>query len=162
MSQGNSSNDIISNLFNILPSDVIVKILSRVPVQSVMICKYVCKSWLHLIQSPGFVKSHLSKSVRGLMAAVEDHDLHYNSITLFDLSFTGWLYGSADGLLFMCELSALESKPDDLYLCNPITREYFNLDFPQEFAYTSHQWVTFGFGSSRRSGQYKDFPSQSL
>ncbi|KAL8485731.1 hypothetical protein ACS0TY_027860 [Phlomoides rotata] len=174
MNQGNSSNDIISNLFNMLPSDVIVEILSRVPVQSVMICKCVCKSWLHLVRSPGFVKSHLSKSVRGLMVfrqdnwsdlynflefkdevVIEDHDLHYNSITLFDLSFTGWLYGSTDGLLFMCELSALESKPDDLYLCNPITREYFNINSPQEFAYTSHQRVTYGFGSSRRSGQYK-------
>lgn len=157
-----------------LPSEVVIEILSRLPVRAVFICKCVCKSWLQFIETREFVKSHLAKSDPGLVIFqqdnwsymykflefvdgidFEDHDLHYNPVANFDLPYAGWLYGSTDGLLFQCELSGSETNPDALFICNPITREYINLDSPQEFAYTYLQVITYGFGSSVRSGEYK-------
>lgn len=42
-----------------LPMDIIVMILSRLPVKSVLKFKAVCKSWNALIASPPFIRSHL-------------------------------------------------------------------------------------------------------
>lgn len=174
MSQGNSSSDMMMlNLFNNVPSDVAIDILSRLTAREITFCKCVCKTWLRLVETREFVKAHLSKSAQGLIVYqsdmglnlykvldledrvdVEDHDLHYNLVSTFDLPFSGWLYGSADGLLFLCELTPIDTKPDDLHICNPITREYVKLDSPEEFVY-DNQVVTYGFGSSSTTSQYK-------
>ncbi|XP_057417827.1 F-box/kelch-repeat protein At3g06240-like [Lotus japonicus] len=46
------------NLSSILPHDLIVQILLRLPVRSLLRFKSVCKSWLSLISDPQFGKSH--------------------------------------------------------------------------------------------------------
>ncbi|CAN4120765.1 unnamed protein product [Withania somnifera] len=51
-----------SSEFPILQADLINEILLKLPVKSLVKFKCVSKSWLHLISSPKFVKSHLSIS----------------------------------------------------------------------------------------------------
>ncbi|XWS13366.1 hypothetical protein CRYUN_Cryun36dG0031400 [Craigia yunnanensis] len=45
-----------------LPLDIIVNILSRLPVKFLIQLKCVCKPWLSLISDPQFTKLHLSQS----------------------------------------------------------------------------------------------------
>ncbi|GAB4824476.1 hypothetical protein Ancab_040304 [Ancistrocladus abbreviatus] len=45
----------------VLPEDVLMEILSRLPGKSLMKCKRVCKSWYCLISDSGFILKHLSQ-----------------------------------------------------------------------------------------------------
>ncbi|KAK1398992.1 hypothetical protein POM88_008855 [Heracleum sosnowskyi] len=46
-----------------LPEGLITKVLIRLPVKSLLICKCVCKPWLSTISNPNFVKSHIHHSI---------------------------------------------------------------------------------------------------
>ncbi|KAL8465903.1 hypothetical protein ACS0TY_035135 [Phlomoides rotata] len=169
------------DLFKNLPSETIIDILSRLPVQTVISCKCVQKSWLHLVETREFVKSHLSKSIPGLIIAestirkgedmstlynffefedgfdVEHHDLHYKLVTKFDVTDLGWIIGSAGGLLLMSKLVDSDVEPIALSICNPITRDYINLPYPQVFDIDTDfdDETVWGFGSSKLTSQYK-------
>ncbi|KAL8465904.1 hypothetical protein ACS0TY_035136 [Phlomoides rotata] len=120
MSQENRLNHpkMKQELFKRLPSEIVIDILSRLSVRTVISCKCVQKSWLHLVETQEFVKSHLSKSVPGLALTifelslnsnsynffefedgfdVEHHDLHYKLVTKFNLTNDETIMGSADG-----------------------------------------------------------------
>ncbi|XP_057793479.1 F-box protein At3g07870-like [Salvia miltiorrhiza] len=164
------------DLFTNLPSHIIIDILSRLPIATIIRCKFVCKPWLHLLQSHEFVAHHLSTSAPALAVThhdytssssqiifyefqddhlhLEHHHLHYNPlITInFELPYNKITQGSVNGFLFLRDLNV---RPNALYICNPITREYTKIHTPQEFNYTYPQVVTFGFGSSRVSSQHK-------
>ncbi|XP_022878786.1 F-box protein CPR30-like [Olea europaea var. sylvestris] len=160
-----------------LPFHIILDILSRLPAQSILTCKLVCKKWLCLISTPEFANLHLFRSTPGLVVfihesggaefcrlfefndnALDHHDLHYDPEIKFELSASLGIssgatvqVGSINGLV--C-LRNFYRKYDALYVCNPITREYVALpvldwlfEFPSE--------VTYGFGLSIISGQYK-------
>ncbi|KAM3339969.1 hypothetical protein P3S68_029839 [Capsicum galapagoense] len=51
-----------SSEFPVLPADLISEILFKLPVKSHLKFKSVSKSWLGLISSPKFVKSHINIS----------------------------------------------------------------------------------------------------
>ncbi|XP_051139152.1 F-box protein At3g07870-like [Andrographis paniculata] len=160
-----------------LPSEIIIDIISRLPVRSIIRCKRVCKSWLNLLNTPEFIESHHSKSTPGLavlqyqlpeiflmLFEVEDeiepehHELHYIPITEFDVQAFMRLFhsiviqGSAKGLLLLREIS---QEPDSLYICNPITREYTKISSLETKKRYYPTVVTYGFGVSSLTGQYK-------
>ncbi|XP_057786309.1 F-box protein At4g22390-like isoform X2 [Salvia miltiorrhiza] len=158
------------DLFTYLPSEIILNILSRLPARTTMICKCVCKPWLDLLVTPEFVKSHLSKSVPGLVVfewktdpnphkVVEFvnkldfncHEHRWNVVFSFDLPFYGPVHDSANGLLFSCH------RDDEIFVCNPITREYIRLPSPLPRIYPKPEIerLTYGFGVSRSSGEFK-------
>ncbi|XP_076948104.1 F-box/kelch-repeat protein At3g23880-like [Bidens hawaiensis] len=56
-------------------TEIIVEILLRLPVESVLRCKSVCKSWYSLISDPHFVKSHLATSATN----INSHRLIYST-----------------------------------------------------------------------------------
>ncbi|XP_076948100.1 F-box/kelch-repeat protein At3g23880-like [Bidens hawaiensis] len=58
-------------------TEIIVEILCRLPVESVLRCKSVCKSWYSLISDPHFVKSHLAISTTN----INRHRLIYSTRT---------------------------------------------------------------------------------
>ncbi|KAH6765230.1 hypothetical protein C2S51_016479 [Perilla frutescens var. frutescens] len=142
-----------------------VNILSRLPIRSIVRCKCVCKSWLDLLVTPEFVRSHISKSVPGLFVFertpqikpykfVEfvdeldpNCDEHRWNVVNFNLPFHVPVYFSAaNGLLVFW-------KPNFLIICNPITRDHITVPFPLETS--SVLLGGYGFGVSRISGQYK-------
>lgn len=156
------SPELNQDLLKTLPLELIIDILSRLPVRTIISCKCVDKSWLDLIETHEVVKSHLSKSVPGLLAShenvdgsilyrffefeeetadmntecdVERHKLHYSPAT-------PWLdipsrhrkdmIGSVNGLLLWQEYTVDNPNPQGPFICNPITREYIKLPQAQD------------------------------
>ncbi|KAI3464425.1 hypothetical protein Pfo_021088 [Paulownia fortunei] len=154
-----------------LPFEIVIDILSRLPIRTIIICKCVCKSLLDLLETREFAKmskSHLSKSMHSDLFQIfefedapdlEHHELHYNPVTKFDLrafirpphAAIG-IQGSANGLLFLREINP---QPNALYICNPITRDYIELPSPEGSVYYYPTIVTYGFGVSKMTGQHK-------
>ncbi|XP_075521199.1 F-box/kelch-repeat protein At3g23880-like [Primulina tabacum] len=165
-----------------LPSEIMINILSRLPIRSIQSCKCVCKQLLNLLSTLVFAASHLPLSTPGLVIRrrgsdmnsdscqifqlededefeLQHHNLHYNQVMEFDLSKSIgacdaniWIKGSVDGLICMQDLA---SKPyDSLYICNPITREYIALPGIETVVEYPHL-SEYGFGQSKISGQYK-------
>ncbi|XP_073136579.1 F-box/kelch-repeat protein At3g23880-like [Henckelia pumila] len=160
-----------SSQFTNLPLEIITNILSRLPILLILRHKLVCKAWLELFQSPEFSKLHLSKSSAGLLVyqhlgescllkifgfgnepEVERHEHNYIPVTVLDLTEfkCQTIAGSVDG--FIC-LRAV-GHMDNLYICNPITREYLTLPTPEGLVQFP-SIVTYGFGVSTTGGQYK-------
>ncbi|EYU21386.1 hypothetical protein MIMGU_mgv11b008874mg [Erythranthe guttata] len=153
-----------------LPSEIVIEILSRFPLRIIGIRRRVRESWRDLIQTPDSANSYLPRSVSGLVTCfnfdsyqvftfedeldLEDPDRNYDILTAFDCSGLGLsicdLRGSVNGLLFMHPLSSISSEH---YTRNPITREYIGVSrlLDEEFNGT----VSYGFGVSEVSGQYK-------
>ncbi|EYU22880.1 hypothetical protein MIMGU_mgv1a020565mg [Erythranthe guttata] len=155
-----------------LPSEVVIEILSRLPIRTIGICKRVRKSWRDLLQTRQFADSHLSKSVQGLVVCneylsfdllafedeldLEDRERFYKPIARFDscqliISIFD-VKGSVNGLLLLNPLSSIAT---DYYICNPITREYIEFPFDKRLIDTHFEIINYGFGVSRVTGQYK-------
>ncbi|KAL1533736.1 F-box protein-like protein [Salvia divinorum] len=161
------------DLFKILPSELTANILSRLPLRSISISKCVSKPWLNLLQSDDFVKSKIKTppAVARLIpmtenstqctifgfkdqdeADVESHALHFRPLTDLDIPHGNlasiYRARQTNGLLLL--YSSVECY---IYICNPITRQYIELCCPVE--YISIYVLSFGFGVSKISGQYK-------
>ncbi|CAI9764068.1 unnamed protein product [Fraxinus pennsylvanica] len=159
-----------------LPSEIIVEIFSRLPAVTVMNCKIVCKKSRCLLSTPEFAKLHLSRSTLCLVSfhydlhgrrelcrlfefndEIDHHDVYYNPVIKFepsvlhDVSGPPTLVGSVNG--FVC-FRNFDLIKDQLYVCNPITREYVILPVLEWSAVYSTP-VASGFGVSTISDQYK-------
>ncbi|XP_022031044.1 F-box protein At3g07870 [Helianthus annuus] len=151
---------------NELPENIILDVLSRLPVKTIIRFKCVCKKWRDLVSDPYFVHLHHSRSRPCLIfqeciygdAIVEllevEHEVDYHSLTLnhvktLDLSAVRthtpyWIIqvGSVNGLI------CLRRKRDATYIFNPVLQEYMIIHQP------SDRFLTNGFGVSM-AGEYK-------
>ncbi|OVA07867.1 F-box domain [Macleaya cordata] len=59
---------------NLLPAEIISEILSRLPTESVLQCRRVCKTWRTLLQHPYFAHMHLHRLLQ-----LDDHKYHNHS-----------------------------------------------------------------------------------
>ncbi|KAL4564866.1 hypothetical protein LXL04_028940 [Taraxacum kok-saghyz] len=137
-----------------LPLEVMVDILSRLPVKTIIQCKCVCKKWRDIILDSYFADIQHSRSPAGVMihtnnkenyhypktgilrwTEVEDelghHHLHHDPVMSIDLDRSPIFHrsrvvpvGSVSGLLCLRQHGR---KNDNLYICNPVTREYMIL-----------------------------------
>ncbi|RAL44972.1 hypothetical protein DM860_003731 [Cuscuta australis] len=159
--------------FENLPPEIAVDILSRLPIRTIANCKCVSKPWRDLIKSRDFTSFHLSNSAPGLVLfgnpnltqcklfetcidRLDGYRSSYNPVTELNLPFYGLfchLYGSANSLIFMCDPSGLTP---DIYICNPVTREYVTFSNPQEdhSCYEYLPSVAYGFGVTG-TGEHK-------
>ncbi|KAJ9551938.1 hypothetical protein OSB04_015983 [Centaurea solstitialis] len=164
-----------------LPSDdVVVDILSRLPVKTIIHCKCVCKKWHNLVSNSYFINLHLSRSPAGFMVhrdppddatsgilnwvEIEDrldhHSLHHEPVLNFDLN--GYLpapnpdtilipVGSVNGLICLSQHGV---QVDNIHICNPITREYLAL--PRQPNYRKGlEFIIYNFGVNSLTGEYK-------
>ncbi|XP_019229205.1 PREDICTED: F-box/kelch-repeat protein At3g23880-like [Nicotiana attenuata] len=156
------------------PLEIIIEILSRLPVKSLFKFKCVSKSWLSLISSSQFAKFHLKISAKDnksshkkllLLSMYLPHTLyscplnsvlHEKSISSVDELYIPWNrsniiagVGSCNGLFFMC----IGMYTFNLFLWNPSTRKKKKLPF------SGHEYsrcdVTYGFGYDEYSDDYK-------
>ncbi|XP_028068337.1 F-box protein At5g65850-like [Camellia sinensis] len=69
-----------------VPIQIILEILSRLPIKSLFRCQLVCKEWFSSISDPRFAKLHLSRSPISLLIKPIFRDHHESrKLRLFDL-----------------------------------------------------------------------------
>ncbi|XP_041995563.1 F-box protein At1g67130-like [Salvia splendens] len=163
-----------------LPSEIFINILSRLSLGNITTCKCVCKPWLNMIESEDFIKLDLSESSPVLVVSIRGIDSNWfnvfkldvsipvtasnwlnffqleakhkhkqDPITKFDFPHASSIFGSANGLLLLKNLISNPSS-DQLYVCNPITREFLELHAP-----CLRDVDGYGLGVSKISGQHK-------
>nr|XP_023917559.1 uncharacterized protein LOC112029098 [Quercus suber] len=70
-----------------LPHFVVTDILTRLPFKTLFNCRFVCKTWLHLLKDPGFTQlyhTRVNSNWTILQPKVEDHHLY--AVHLFNSS----------------------------------------------------------------------------
>ncbi|XP_027116778.2 F-box/kelch-repeat protein At3g23880 [Coffea arabica] len=166
-----------SMTFPDFPHEILVEILSRLPVKSLVKFKCVSKSWLSLTSNPHFIKAHLRISANkddfrhhGLIFTVLPPNSHshlkqcslrsalnveMSSIQVIDIDYpmksphkSVWVVGSCDGLV------CIAIEENDLFLWNPAIRKYKKL--PDLAIRLKHGcYIIFGFGYDMLNDDYK-------
>ncbi|KAK8517843.1 hypothetical protein V6N13_127995 [Hibiscus sabdariffa] len=154
-----------------LPNEIIVHILSRLPITSFVQFKFVCKRWRALAQDPVLAADmHLSSKADGndpclilhcdfpirnqlyfldLSADNQDKDKVKRLYVPFQATMPEFdVVGSCNGLL--CLSDSLYN--DALYVHNPFTMDYIEL--PESRRYPDQELV-FGFGFHPETKEYK-------
>ncbi|TXG55476.1 hypothetical protein EZV62_020732 [Acer yangbiense] len=149
-----------------LPREVVLDILSRLPVTSLLHSKLVCKAWHNLVQDPLLVCMQFSRTIDHDPCLIFHCDYPIQN-QLFSLELSALskdvqrvnkirvpvlpefeVLGSCKGLLCLCDSSA----KDIVYVYNPFTRDYIELEKSTELL---HQNPVLGFGFNQTTSQYK-------
>ena len=159
------------NLFDV--EDIIINILSRLPVKSLMICKSVSKQWWRLISSPNFMRLQLIRSQENPIYVFYPYSCRCHSehfLTKIDGETTETLPGcnrryfkgmicSFNGLICCINtegircISIRTSLRLDIHIRNPATREVLLL--PQSRG--SKESPKIGVAFYPRTNEYKVF-----
>ena len=155
------------------PTDVIIEILSQLPVKSLLRFTSVCKSWRSLIKSPIFINLHLKKSP----LSYSDHNLmiSWNSLHFAEFNsncsslslssklkhplehFKLHLIGSCNGLVCVCD-----GTRSGVFIINPLTkslRKLPSIRIPNRYKEAGDAAFVFGFGYDSQNDDYKVFGS---
>ncbi|KAK3022812.1 hypothetical protein RJ639_047061 [Escallonia herrerae] len=153
-----------------LMAGVFSDILSRLPLESILVCKLVCKSWYAAIKDPAFIGVHLRRSKSRLIIVPQGRkeiseaticirlvDVEERVTRRIPIHKMPWgnikVMSSFNGLL--C-IGTLDGRLDPLCLWNPITGEYMRLPSSDSKQRILSEYVaTVGFDSSTR--RYKVF-----
>ncbi|XP_026421789.1 F-box/kelch-repeat protein At3g23880-like [Papaver somniferum] len=159
----------MKNLNN-LPTDLLLDIIIHTPIDSILDCKLVCRSWRDLVSHhPSFSQLHLSRlnsstdsgKTSSFIVKSRNQQLHYfeyndetvnHSLRRFNLTlpFTSeyMVIGSFNGIV------CLYKSDHTSLICNPVTRNYVVLPKFKggcgEYVYCSS-----GFGYLPLTNQYK-------
>ncbi|KAK0588579.1 hypothetical protein LWI29_002873 [Acer saccharum] len=149
-----------------LPREIILDILSRLPVTSLQQSKLVCKAWHNLVQDPLLVCMHFSHATENDPCLILHCDYPIrNQLYSLELSALGKddqrvnkihvpvlpefnVVGSCKGLLYLCDSSA----KDIVYVYNPFTGD--NIKLPKSTELLHHCQV-YGFGFNQKINKYK-------
>ncbi|KAK0589239.1 hypothetical protein LWI29_011420 [Acer saccharum] len=166
----------------ILPREIVLDILSRLPITSLVQFKFVCRGWRALAQDPVIANLHLSKKPEEqnhpscLILHCDfpiRNQLHFIDFSAQETSNNGG--GSEENqknkvkkfhtpfqekmpefdVVGSCNgLLCLSDSlyNDSLYIYNPFTRDY--LELPKSLQYPDQE-VVFGFGFHPKTRQYK-------
>ncbi|KAL2530263.1 F-box/kelch-repeat protein [Forsythia ovata] len=156
------------------PEEIIMEILSRLPVKSLIKFRSVSKSWLSLISRTQFAKAHLEISIKKNKGEPDSlafgctsetgvklrscnldsfmNDLKYiNAAEIYGDTVLNslWMIGSINGLI------CLSVRPSEIFLWNPSIRKSKKLP-PSGFTYGQFSFIsTYGFGYDKVNDDYK-------
>ncbi|XP_015075267.1 F-box protein At3g07870-like [Solanum pennellii] len=156
-----------------LSSEIMLEILSRLPIKSIFCCKTVCKLWYNLLTSdplfPSKYREGTSSNFPSLLLSIDNYvqflvelklpDERYPlkiSTTVLSPKFhlpspNMRLIGSCNG--FVCLLKGWVYELDhSVYISNPLLGEYFEVEFPKQ---ESRICFAYAFCFSEASRQYK-------
>ncbi|THG08441.1 F-box protein At3g07870-like [Camellia sinensis] len=153
-----------------LPSQIILEILSRLPIKTLFLCQLVSKHWLSLISDPHFVNLHLSRSPVSLLLKPFYRNRRSYQLHLVDLQTLHKIHpreaqlklnpkinfpllgrqivNSCNGLLCLC------FDDSEIFVCNPILGDYIVLPWTTYDGITYHRTVN-ALGFSPKTNQYK-------
>ncbi|KAK9265610.1 hypothetical protein L1049_028594 [Liquidambar formosana] len=121
-----------------MPHDIVINILSRLPVKSLMRFRCVCKSWHALVSDPNFVDMHLNQTYannKGYVLMSDDGDnfsfhcgetfvLHRRLEVPFKIPFERFMVeGYCNGLICL-RYRRIPIYDSDMYLWNPSIRKF--------------------------------------
>ncbi|XP_059641858.1 putative F-box protein At3g16210 [Cornus florida] len=160
-----------NDIYQLLPQDVIIEILSRLPVKSLLRARVVCKNWYTIIKNPSFVTKHFNHtnnsgrlfvnrfdktSQKFVFSLFPDQTLAgsppvYQDVAADVLHYL-WV-GACNGILCLCN----RNNWKHFALWNPATREFKSLPvFPRSFPpNVASSQETFGFGFDPITNDYK-------
>ncbi|GJX13847.1 F-box associated domain containing protein [Tanacetum coccineum] len=163
-------------------TEIIAEILLKLPVESLLRCKSVCKQWYSLISNQRFIKSHLTLAPCNTHCRLISLDNHSKSFRLYDHVMFGKsvnvveldnpftakkattrIIGSCNGLL--CIISVVNGS-STIFFWNPSTRRVNRLPSRGEFSNEHigfclgngeyfNPYVGFGFGYDESNDDYK-------
>ncbi|PIA38344.1 hypothetical protein AQUCO_02800197v1 [Aquilegia coerulea] len=143
------------------PDEILIEILSRLPVKSLLQFRCVSKSWLRLISSTNFVKLHLIQSIKNnpkiIIPTYEDtYSIDYETSCYepkeYDFPLNDQkLIGSCNGIV------CLSDKEFYMALWNPATKEYIEIPFTsvEDDLMDNEREVVVGFGYDLVAQKYK-------
>jgi F-box interacting protein len=172
-----------------LPQELLMDILSSLPVKSLLRCKCVCKDWYSLIQNPQFINNHFNHQNNKPRQLVHHNicdigvpgstipELKKTLLTFFPTEFVHqlvdypinheWfdLIGPINGI-FMVKILIDGPNQTGLALWNPATRAFWTIPQPNlNYQPPNIQWkdCNLGFGWEPSTNDYKvvtfQFPS---
>ncbi|KAI3823090.1 hypothetical protein L1987_04516 [Smallanthus sonchifolius] len=152
-------------------TEIIVEILSRLPVDSLLRCRSVCKLWRSLISNHHFVNSHLTLSTRNnhyahhrvifstsrrrILKTFNLYDALYDSsVNALKLDYPFKRPRKSVGIVGSCNgLLCISIEDDTLFIWNPSTRKSNSLP---SYGYKARVWSThYGFGYEESTDDYK-------
>ncbi|KAL6123503.1 hypothetical protein ACLB2K_076025 [Fragaria x ananassa] len=149
-----------------LDNDVIVSILSKLPVKSLLRFRCVCKSWRALISDPSFARMHMSsKSSKLLLGTSPLRSVDYEPLFKHigghvertrELDYpvmiptsSSKFFGSFNGLI------CLSLDYDNIILWNSCTGDSKLLPKPATFFHNNNESSFYGFGYDSTTKDYK-------
>ncbi|KAM7520575.1 hypothetical protein LguiB_019537 [Lonicera macranthoides] len=153
-----------------LPQDLVVRLLSMLPVVSLLRFRCACKAWCELIDDPSFITKHLNHATfskneciilkrfieqrsKNVLSFVSEETLDVIStdidVPFFDHQYVQ-LLGTCNGIICL-------AYEGDIVLCNPATREFKALPpcINDYLPGLMHSELGLGFGFDGKSNDYK-------
>ncbi|XP_050213767.1 putative F-box protein At3g16210 [Mercurialis annua] len=166
-----------------LPEEVIIEILSRLPVKSILKFTCVCKLWNSIIKTPDFISTFSSNKHDNYIFLLHPHKFDYRFCMHFDnKDFDEYLsvqpllnqanvsevIGSSNGLVcLLCTYANTINSMRDIYkfvIWNPSIRKYLLVPEPSfpilGSPYPSTRPKLVGFGYDTRFNDFKLFVAQ--
>lgn len=152
-----------------IPLEIVVGILSRLPVKTLLQFKSVCKRWYYLISDSQFVKMHLKQVAKqgerillssspyklanplysiDCEASCDHHQIQNIDFPSNDPAYKGDVYGSCNGLLL------IGYRDCKLFLWNPFTREFREIPYPY-ITMNFYERRLYGLGYDSTTDDYK-------
>lgn len=160
-----------SELVPYIPHDILVGILSRLPVISLLRFRCVCKRWYSLISDTQFVTLHLDQSSKQSEKILLSPTMHwslmhfdsidsksfYNQQSMERFEFPPEIRGSSESAVGFgsCNgLVLLVGCHENLILWNPSTRECREISYPHSTKYVYNTRI-YGLGYDSINDDYK-------
>ncbi|XP_058083433.1 F-box protein At3g07870-like [Magnolia sinica] len=145
-----------------LPTDIMVKIFSRLSVKSLSRLKCVCTFWRAIISDPDFLSTHHDRAAREPLflfftLSQEDNEglcnIHLSSVDQQGRvlnTFTNKVAGFVHSLHTCADLVCFAGR-NRIYVCNPSTEEFVTLGQASKWTYYPRYALGLGYSSSSKA-----------
>ncbi|KAM7503037.1 hypothetical protein LguiB_001941 [Lonicera macranthoides] len=170
----------VKQMWDYLPPDVWIEILTRLPIKNILQCTLICKSWYALITCPNFINTHLNRSITKKETRLmirdsvektgfdqfgkEHYSVYWDNQTFDEYAEFIFPYSSISGVLrIVGSCNGLVLFSDDklgdtlfTFLWNPSIQKFITLPYPS-INYISHgaSIHSLGFGFDAATNDYK-------